>query len=163
VTLRALTIRQPWASLIMAGVKRIENRSYRPRCLGELPAWVAIHAGLGFDKQPDSDRAQIEYLWQECPGWTSADYPTGILGLARIDRVTGAVGGIFGGGPVCWHIGAGARLHHPIPHRGALGLWRVPDDVADGIGLVLEDAWQHGDGVAGEALTAIRGVLRGVL
>jgi len=39
-----LTIRQPWASLIIAGIKTIENRSWRPpnKYLGKR---IAIHAG----------------------------------------------------------------------------------------------------------------------
>lgn len=42
----ALTITQPWASLIAAGVKRIENRTWRPSPT-QLPigGYVAIHAG----------------------------------------------------------------------------------------------------------------------
>jgi len=39
--MRALTIRQPWASLIAAGVKTIETRSWSTKYRGPL----AIHAG----------------------------------------------------------------------------------------------------------------------
>ncbi len=39
--MKALTIRQPWASLIAAGVKTIETRSWSTRYRGPL----AIHAG----------------------------------------------------------------------------------------------------------------------
>lgn len=28
--MKALTIRQPWATLIVKGIKKIENRSWRP-------------------------------------------------------------------------------------------------------------------------------------
>jgi hypothetical protein len=45
--LRAITVRQPWAALIAAGVKRVENRGRPNSIRGE----VAIHAGL----QPDRD------------------------------------------------------------------------------------------------------------
>lgn len=38
----ALTIKQPWASAIMAGLKRVENRTWRTDYRGPL----AIHAGL---------------------------------------------------------------------------------------------------------------------
>ena len=40
--MKALTVRQPWASLIALGVKRIETRSWRTSYRGPL----AIHAGL---------------------------------------------------------------------------------------------------------------------
>ena len=38
---KALTVRQPWASLIMAGIKDVENRSWSTNHRGLL----AIHAG----------------------------------------------------------------------------------------------------------------------
>ncbi|MCF0234627.1 MAG: ASCH domain-containing protein, partial [Thermoguttaceae bacterium] len=46
-TLKALTVRAPWAWAIMAGLKRVENRSWKSSFRG----CVAIHAGCS----PDSD------------------------------------------------------------------------------------------------------------
>jgi hypothetical protein len=47
--MRALTVKQPWASLIASGIKQVENRTYPvPKTVrGER---VAIHAGKGFDR-----------------------------------------------------------------------------------------------------------------
>lgn len=47
---RALTVKQPWASLIASGIKQVENRSYPvPKTVrGQR---VAIHAGKGFDSK----------------------------------------------------------------------------------------------------------------
>ena len=42
---RCLTVRQPWASLIIAGTKTVEHRRWRTDYRGEL--W--IHAGLAVD------------------------------------------------------------------------------------------------------------------
>ena len=44
--MRKLTIRQPWASLIICGEKDVENRTWTTRYRGEL----AIHAGHRFDQ-----------------------------------------------------------------------------------------------------------------
>jgi hypothetical protein len=44
--MRALTIRQPWASLIICGEKDVENRTRTTRYRGVL----AIHAGHRFDQ-----------------------------------------------------------------------------------------------------------------
>jgi len=44
--LRVVTIRQPWASLIVAGTKDVENRSWRTNYRGRL----GIHAGSGVDR-----------------------------------------------------------------------------------------------------------------
>lgn len=43
--MKALSILQPWAALIVAGVKDIENRSWPTRERGE----ILVHAGKGFD------------------------------------------------------------------------------------------------------------------
>ena len=45
--MKALTIRQPWATLIMLGVKRYEFRSWKTKFRGE----DLIHAGKGIDKE----------------------------------------------------------------------------------------------------------------
>ena len=44
--MKALTIKQPWATLIMQGDKRFEFRSWQTKYRGEL----LIHAGKGIDK-----------------------------------------------------------------------------------------------------------------
>ena len=57
-TLRALTIRQPWAWAIAAGFKKVENRGWLPSYRG----LVAIHSGLTVDHSsrgfPDSAAAE---------------------------------------------------------------------------------------------------------
>lgn len=48
--MKALTIRQPWASLIALGVKTIETRSWRTNYRGP----IAIHAGIAKPKLTES-------------------------------------------------------------------------------------------------------------
>lgn len=45
--MKVLTIKQPWASLIIQGYKRFEFRSWQTKYRGEL----LIHAGKGIDKE----------------------------------------------------------------------------------------------------------------
>lgn len=45
--MKVLTIKQPWASLIMQRNKRFEFRSWQTKYRGDL----LIHAGLGIDKE----------------------------------------------------------------------------------------------------------------
>ena len=45
--MKALTIKQPWATLIMQGDKRFEFRSWQTKYRGDL----LIHAGKGIDKE----------------------------------------------------------------------------------------------------------------
>ena len=132
-TLPALTISQPYASLIASGEKWVENRSWGTRYRGR----IAIHAGKG-----------MQYLTRK----QLAEYPTGCL-LAIVElaacvslnslrrwRVRQA-DHFFGGytvskildhehteGPVCWILGDVRPIDPPIPYSGARGLWECAID-----------------------------------
>lgn len=58
--MKAITIKQPFASLIAAGIKEYEFRTWKTNYRGE----ILIHAGLGVDKKAMSKFA--EYV-AECP------------------------------------------------------------------------------------------------
>ena len=60
--MKVLTIKQPYASLIIEGYKKYEFRSWKTKYRGEL----LIHAGLGVDKEA---MKRFEYL--------NLDYPKG--------------------------------------------------------------------------------------
>ncbi len=47
---KALSIRQPWANLIVTGIKTIEIRTWRPKTL-VLPQIILIHAGKKVDEE----------------------------------------------------------------------------------------------------------------
>ena len=49
--IKALTIRQPWASLIMSGQKDVENRSWLPP--KGYRGKVLVHAGLARNRADD--------------------------------------------------------------------------------------------------------------
>ena len=59
--MKVLTIKQPWATLIMQGYKRFEFRSWQTKYRGDL----LIHAGKGVDK-PAMKRLS-KYLPKELP------------------------------------------------------------------------------------------------
>lgn len=59
--MKALTIRQPWATLIIAGLKRYEFRSWNTKYRGEL----LIHAGKTIDKE--AEQRLEKYLPDELP------------------------------------------------------------------------------------------------
>ena len=56
--MKALSIKQPWADLIVSGGKDIENRSWRTPYRGTF----AVHAGKSFDIEG--------YLWLLKQDWT---------------------------------------------------------------------------------------------
>ena len=59
--MKVLTIKQPWATLIMQGNKRFEFRSWQTKYRGEL----LIHAGKGIDKE--AVKRLANYLPKELP------------------------------------------------------------------------------------------------
>lgn len=68
--MKVLTIKQPFASLIMAGLKEYEFRTWKTKYRGE----VLIHAGKGIDKEA---MKRYKYL--------KLDYPIGyIIGKVNI-------------------------------------------------------------------------------
>lgn len=59
--MKVLTIKQPWATLIMNGHKRFEFRSWKTKYRGEL----LIHAGKGIDKE--AMRRLEKYIPKDMP------------------------------------------------------------------------------------------------
>jgi hypothetical protein len=79
---RALSIQQPWASLIVNGYKRIENRSWSTKFRGPF----LIHAGKTVDKQALRDVLLGNHpVTGRSFVFDSMDFPTGgIIGAGRI-------------------------------------------------------------------------------
>jgi ASCH domain len=71
IRVKALTIRQPWASLIIAGEKDVENRTWRTSYRGPL----VIHAGSAVDREGMGQYGE----------WLEA-YPQGVV-LGTVDLV----------------------------------------------------------------------------
>lgn len=139
--MRALSLTQPWATLIAIGAKRVETRSWRTSFRGE----IAIHASKGFPKW--AQEYLHSYFFRErlySAGYTKpADFERGaIIATARLTTVgtTEAIVkaglnaeqltfGDFSAGRFGWFLNAIKRLPEPIPCRGALSLWEVPEDI----------------------------------
>lgn len=115
----ALTVRQPWADLIMAGAKDVENRTWSTEHRGHL----LIHAGLVIDL--DAHRKHGRTLKRR----SAEDYPTGVLlgvvellDVRRDSRSRWAQRG-------AWHwVIAHPQRFAPIEVRGQQGLWSYDFD-----------------------------------
>lgn len=139
--MRGLSVRQPHASLMAAGAKVIETRTWRTTYRG----LVAIHASSLY---PHWCR-ELECL----PAFAAAlsgvarPLPTGsviavaeLLDCARVEtmreRLLGSrelVFGDFSAGRYGWQFAYVRALRSPVPIKGKLGLWSIPPDVAIGI------------------------------
>ena len=130
---KALSIRQPWAWLIVQGLKDIENRSWATKHRGP----TLIHAAKGMTRQEYEDAADFAYFGcgiQQMPTFEQMQRG-GIVGLAEItacvppERRTSR-----------WHMegchGFALRGAQPLPFTplaGRLGFFDVPADVLDRI------------------------------
>jgi len=148
--MKALTLTQPWATLVAIGAKRIETRDWSSRYRGPL----AIHAAKGF---PDGARAvvgRIPFLealnaagihrWDQMP--LGAIVATAVLRdvfrfhyATRDDVIASSRAGKFpphessfgdyAAGRYGFVLESVRKLDMPIACRGALGLWNLPPDV----------------------------------
>ncbi len=123
--MKALTICQPYAHLIVTGKKRVENRGWSTRHRGLL----LIHAGKS-----------KEWLCGDVP---SPDMAFGaVVGAAQlldclhIDEIRQGThearypwlsAHLHTEGPWCWLLDDVRRFDPPMSCKGAQGLWTVPD------------------------------------
>ncbi len=119
---KALSVRQPWAWAIVAGLKDIENRSRFAVSKGGLdPRRVCIHASKGMTRDEyEGAREFMAYLGVECPR------PDELVRGAIIGAVT--VEAVVKESPSPWFIQgqrglvlSAAEAVEPIPAAGALG------------------------------------------
>lgn len=123
--MKAITICQPWAWAIAAGHKRVENRCWQTKHRGPL----VIHAG---------DWLEFGCAWIESVTdlVVPADLTFGaLLGVCDlVDCVEWARSpdlqcDRWADGPWCWRLANFRPLPEPVPYRGALGLFEVPDSL----------------------------------
>lgn len=130
--MKALTVTQPWATLVALGIKNVETRSWATSYRGPL----AIHAAKGWSRD---DREFAEDLFARgilpipdvlyslprgaviatCRlAYVGPTFPAFYL-ISDLERELGDYAqGRFG-----WSLTHVEPLPEPIPVRGALGLW----------------------------------------
>lgn len=139
----ALTIFPMWATLIMRGFKRVENRTWAPvqlRGPEARPLWVAIHAGSSESKKgvPEVARKHphlADVIW--------GDHPRSVvLGVVRVRCAlpVAQVDDPFAEGPWCWLIDRVVRLPRMRDATGRQGLWTLPPDINEACLHLVERA-----------------------
>ena len=147
--MKALTLHQPWASLIAYGVKAIETRSWAPpkALLGER---IAIHAGRRVARAGLSSRVwyAVEGLygsewWNAIPTsavvctavladarrvqWVGADQELhlthSLTGVTSGEKVKADPYGDFGVGRWLWFLRELGPVEPPVPAVGHQGFW----------------------------------------
>jgi hypothetical protein len=117
---KIISIRQPWASLIVSGVKDVENRTWSTRYRGP----VLIHASRTVDEISD-DEFQVRF-GMPLP---AASPRGGVVGVAEIvDCVTEHPSRWYAPGHFAFVL-RNARAVPFTPWRGALSLCAAPDEL----------------------------------
>lgn len=128
--MKVLSIRQPWAWLIVQGFKPVENRSWETLWRGP----VAIHASQGMTRAEYEECS--EFLWTRpalrhiSPALPAPDefFRGGIVGKANLVACTRAHESPFFTGPF-GHVLQGAEPVPFQPCKGALGYFKLPQGV----------------------------------
>lgn len=151
--MKALSLKQPWLWAITDLDKRVENRTWKP------PQWaigqrIALHASKKED--PHGYSAIQSVKWVTIP----ANLPLGsIVATAKIigwlddagfgDVPSPCLGHLVDDewffGPIGWILEDIQKLDEPVPCRGALGLWDVPDDILSILQSRLSNKAHAGD------------------
>lgn len=137
---KAISIKQPYATLLLMGIKKFETRSWKTKFRGE----ICIHSSKAVDKE--GMKILKEVLGQK---FNSLDFPTGaILGKIQIldcfqcvkkdnNRVLLDNGkeisnteseyyfGDFSVGRYAWEIKPIIKFENPIYCNGKLGIWEL--------------------------------------
>lgn len=134
--MKALTLTQPWATLVAIGAKRIETRSWRTNYTGP----VAIHAARNkrdglLTMHDEPFRSVLDGVGIR----EGRDLPCGVvlatvrlIGCRRTEDVASQLAatnelafGDYSPGRWAWFFDLGSLdvLDEPIPAKGALGLW----------------------------------------
>jgi len=115
--MKALSIKQPWAELILRGIKDVENRSWETAYRGQL----LIHAGKRVDKEA-LRVLSVEYEFRQLP--------MGILGICELVKVSTVVRSQWHErGYAGFYLENVRRFKQPIPFNGMLFIFDVPDEI----------------------------------
>lgn len=134
--MKALTLTQPWATLVILGVKGWETRSWWPRGI-EIGDRIAIHAAKGWTRDDIDfafDLAARDILPRALHAEPDTDLPRGaVLGTVvftgyrpTVGMVPGEIEAMLGDyspGRWAWGLVSPRAFREPIPAKGALGLW----------------------------------------
>ncbi|MEV5211388.1 hypothetical protein AB0K35_28330 [Micromonospora sp. NPDC053740] len=140
--IKAITVREPWASCIVTGAKTVENRASGTKWRGLL----FIHTSQQTDDAALFD-VRVRHALNITNGSQLAFERGAVIAVVDLIGVHEAVTipALIGGPGSCcapwgerWHSARPAKhlvlanvrpLAKPVPCRGALGLWTPPEDV----------------------------------
>jgi hypothetical protein len=144
--MKAISLTQPWASLVACGAKRVETRSWRSNYRG----LIVIHAAKKFPLDcrlwAEEEPLVLERLRELAPELEITTLPRGaIVAVARLSNILPTTDarvetflksrrgerefGDYSEGRYAWKFDDVRPLKTPIAAKGALSLWDVTGDL----------------------------------
>lgn len=128
--MKAITLTQPWATLVALGAKTIETRSWYTAYRGPLaihaaksiPTWVDEWAK---DVLPILSRLNVLPIWDLPRGCVLATCTlVDVVPTTKVQPdITEELFGDYTAGRFAWLLADVRQLLVPVPARGSLGLW----------------------------------------
>jgi len=122
--MKALSLKQPWATLIVAGTKPIENRTWASNYRGPL----LIHASKTWD---EDGACWIIHHFPELTGLIrhSKHIKGAIIGKVKMTDCVSEFNSKWFFGPYGFVLTKPKLFDKPIPYKGQLGIFDIPDEV----------------------------------
>ena len=126
--MKALSIQPPWPYCITNGTKRVENRTWYTPYRGPL----LIHAGkkfqTGAEYEINADSPEVDLVGMQRSPRGAIVGVCQLIACVREDRVAEDQR-IWAGGPWCFVLANVKAFEAPIPWKGMLGFFDVPNEV----------------------------------
>jgi hypothetical protein len=155
--MKALSLTQPWATLVAIGAKRYETRSWSTAFRGQLAIAAAKRFPLDcralaqespFQEVLEAAGLSLLHLKDLCGSILCVVDANGCVPTINLDTILDvempplpagwpmpgeheAAFGDYSAKRYAWPLADVFRLPTPIPASGALGIWEVPEDVAE--------------------------------
>ena len=125
--MKALTVKQPWATLISEGIKKYEFRSWKTNYRGK----ILIHAGAGIDKEKLKEFKKLNLEFPKKRIVAVAEIEdclelTDELNDKIIKEKNIAYGNKKRTG-YAWKLKNIKKINNPKEINGKLGLWNIDD------------------------------------
>jgi hypothetical protein len=169
--MRGLSLTQPWASLVAIGAKKWETRSWPTSYRGT----IAIHASKAYPRDCRELEYEEPFLAALKCGMSGREHALPTASIVALATLTGCQPtrkfvcnpglkaehnilishdefefGDYSEGRFAFKIEDAIQLATPIPCRGALSIWTVPDEVIAAIYMQITDM-RHDEAVRAEA------------
>jgi len=137
--MKALSLLQPWASLVVMGAKRLETRSWSTNYRGTL----LIHASSGkagslLSSEPPFSRYINDFNKLPLGAIIGSVILTDIVKVEQLQLSEKTINqlsleerafGDYTPGRYVWILEEAVQFERPVPIRGALGLWEYSGEI----------------------------------